>query len=192
MTSPHAPDTLRFPVLPKRAKAMRLALVPPVFFLALVAVVIALAYDFEPAVSGNAIDITISLGPIAGVVLVVGGLAWNTWRKIPRRFDGAGLVLAPDGISIDYGNGAKQIDLTGVTGIQDVAPRPGMLPEAIVLCKTPDGDLTRRQRNWVLYRVSKHIAKVHQYRQQDVLPLALLGEAHAPEITAALRARLDA
>ena len=180
----------QFPVRPDRVKAMRLALVPPAIFAALFLCVVVLAYDFEGPAQGSVEEQAIFYGSIVGVFAVAALLAGNTWRKIPRRFDGDGLVIAPGGISIDYGNGPARIDLSGVTGVIAVAAKEGELPEAVVFCKGPDGDHGPRDRNRVIHKVRRHIARTHRFRQQDVLPIAQLGEERAPEIVAALRPRL--
>ncbi len=181
----------QFPVREDIVRKMRWALIPIVFFLVLFVFVVIFAYDFEGTSQGTSIEQAIFYGSILAVFAVIAFLVWNTWRKIPRSPNGAGLVISADGVTVDYGNGPTSIDLTGVTGIVAVAVREGQTPEAAVFCKDPTGDLSTRNRNRVMHKVGRHIARVSQFRGQDVLPLALFGEDQASHIIAALRGYLE-
>lgn len=180
-----------FPLRQDLVRKMRWALIPSFVFLVLFTLVVIFAYDFEGAAQGPKGGLQILYASIFGVFATVAMLAGNIWRKIPRRFDGKGLVIGHDDITIDFGHGEKRIDLSGVTAIMAVAARPHQTPEAVVFCKAPEGDLNERDRNRVIHKTTKHIARIHRFRRQEVLPLALFGEDRSLEIIAALRAFLD-
>ncbi len=181
----------QFPVREDLVRKMRWAFIPITFYIVLFAFVVVFAYDFESASQGTSTEQTIFYGSILAVFAVIAFLAWNTWRKIPRSPNGAGLVISADGVTDDYGNGPTSIDPKGVTGIVAVAVREGQTPEAVVFCRDPTGDLSIRNRNRVMHKVGWHIARVSQFRGQDVLPLALFGEDQASDIITALRGCLE-
>jgi hypothetical protein len=171
-------------------RKMRWALIPSALFLVLFTIVVAVAYDFEGAAQRSRAELQILYLSTLGVYAVVAALSLNIWRKIPRRYDGEGLVITPNGISIDFGHGKSQIDISDVTAIVAVAERPGRTPEAVVFCKEPEGDLSARNRNRVIHKVAKHVARLHRFQKQDVLPLALFGEDRSLEVVGALRDHL--